>query len=80
MEFDDKKGLMIFNEDDFDYILKQYIRTYRYFKDNKLPKKIIIQSIRDYIELTEDSWREVQGKKIPYTFGGFGDSPKKRGK
>jgi len=71
MEFD--KGNMIINEVDLDFILKRYIQQYRFRNDNKLPKKIIIKSIRDHVELTEAPWEEVQGKKVKIEFGGFGD-------
>ena len=72
MEFD--KGNMIVNEVDLDFLLKRYIYQYRFRNDNKLPKKIIIKSSRDYVELSEPQWEEVQGKKVKYECGGFGDS------
>lgn len=72
MEFD--KGNMIVNEVDLDYLLKRFIAHYRFKNNNKLPKKIIIKSSRDYVELSEPQWEEVQGKKVKYTYGGFGDT------
>ncbi len=72
MEFD--KGNMIVNEVDLDFLLKRYIYQYRFRNNNKLPKKIIIKSTRDYVELSEPQWAEVQGKKVKYECGGFGDS------
>ena len=75
MEFD--KGNMIVNEVDLDFILKGYITRYRFMNNNKLPKKIIIKSSRDYVELSEAPWEEVQGKKVKYTYGGFGKPSKK---
>ncbi len=70
MEFD--KGNMIVNEVDLDFMLKRYISHYRFKNNNKLPKKIIIKSSRDYVELSEPQWAEVQGKKVKYECGGFG--------
>ena len=78
MEFD--KGNMIINEVDIDFLLKRYITHYRFKNNNKLPKKIIIKSVRDYVELSEPQWAEVQGKKVKYQYGGFGVSPKKQPK
>jgi len=80
MEF--TKGNMIINEVDLDFLFKRYIVQYRFKNDNKLPKKIIIKSIRDYVELSEPQWHEVQGKKVKYTYGGFGETIKttKKGK
>jgi len=80
MEFD--KGNMIINEVDLDFLLKRYIVQYRFKNNNKLPKKIIIKSSRDYVELSEPQWHEVQGKKVKYEYGGFGKVSKttKKGK
>jgi len=80
VEFD--KGHMIINEVDIAFLFKRYIVQYRFKNSNKLPKKIIIKSVRDYVELSEPQWHEVQGKKIKYTYGGFGKVSKttKKGK
>ena len=66
------KGNLILNEVDLAWILKRYIATYRWNNKNKLPKKIIIQSNVDYVELSEPQWHEVQGKKIKLEFGELG--------
>lgn len=68
MEFDDEKEFLIFNDEDLNYILKTYIRTYRYFRENKLPRKIIVRVVKPEVELSEVLWREVKGKKITVEF------------
>jgi hypothetical protein len=70
----EENGNLILNEEDIDWILKRYIATYRWNNENKLPKKIIFRSCRDYVELSDPQWREIQGKKVKYEYGGFGDT------
>lgn len=59
---------------ELDLMLKMFLKQYRYFNNNKMPKEIVFADVPN-LELTEDFWEGDKGKEIPIKYGGVGVVP-----
>ena len=52
---------------EIDFMLKMFLKQYRYFNNNKLPKRIVFANVPT-LELTENFWEEHKDEEIPIKY------------